>query len=532
MISRTHSALSAITISGDGTSHKGIQYSARHAVVISQGSDPPKDLFVGITPEVNHTTDTQFEGWKQTIQHLCDTYNKSPIGSVVPADPTRIWEKLRGYLSDHASDQKKLSGMLQKFHQDCDRELRGEAAMLSGEYAGEWDEVFRERGKALMEEIGGPEKHLNLSLDEQLSFAKRLIREAQICLGERVYERLSPEEKALVDYWVWSGCAMHKDLNAMKGGVDGMASWWKESGDGMTPIALMSKFKAIAANSGSLPEDTLVESGDRGGAKLTGLLGSLVKHRETKKGHQERFRAFSIDFLKTSRPIQFPDTSNNRYQTHGFAATEILHHRDLYLAFLRKVADSKALSNELNHLERNVEAGLNDPPTLTELAAMSLYSQVISIPFAQRIRTPNDVSLNGLDLGPDYDRIKQHMGAVIDDPDLLLEQTASHRVGTLYGEPWDNEDAIKIIRANKDSLPHLRDILIAFFKGALETWQDFTRDICDDPKVTEATPEQRRIAFRHPANDLNEGVLGVLRREYRAFPNITFNMVNMKLMSR
>jgi len=322
---------------------------------------------------------------------------------------------------------------------------------------------------------------------------------------------------------------MHKDLNAMKGGVGRMSKHWFEFEDGTAPVALMNKFKAIAAKSNSLQEESLVRAGDGGGVKLTDLLGSLVKDRETKKGHQDHFWAFSIEFLKIPRPVQFPDTSNNRYQSHGLAATEILHHLDLYRAFLRLVADTKALGNELNHLEQNVEAGLNDPPTLAELSVMSLYSQAISIPFAQHIRSP---TLNGLDLGPDYDRIKRHMEAVINNPDLLLGRGSSHDIGTLYREEWDNKDVIDYIRDHQHSLPHLRDLLIAFFKGALETWKEFTKDICDDPQVTGATPEQRCLAFRHPANDQNEGALGVLRREYRAYPNITFNMVNAKLMCK
>lgn len=104
-----------MTFSGDGTSHKNIQYSSRHAVAIPAGDDPPKDCFLGITPEVNHTTTMQFEGWKETAQHLCDDYNESPLGNQVPASPACMWEKLRGYLSDHASDQKKLSDSLQQY---------------------------------------------------------------------------------------------------------------------------------------------------------------------------------------------------------------------------------------------------------------------------------------------------------------------------------------------------------------------------------------------------------------------------------
>ena len=520
-----------MTLSGDGTSHKNIQFSSRHAVTIPPDGDPPKDSFLGIMPEVNHTTNTQFDGWKQMFRHLCDNYNKSPLGNMVPANPVKLWALLRGYLSNHASDQKKLSTMLQRYRWECERELRGEAAMLSGAHTEEWEKVFREKGNELMGDIGGSERYLELSIDEQLQFARRLVCEAQICLGERVYQRLSPEEKEFVDYWVWSGCAMHKDLNAMKGGAERMSSWWTEFGNGTAPVALMNKFKAIAAKSGSLPEKDTVRAGDGGGVKLTDLLGSLVKHRETKKGHQDRFRAFSIKFLEIPRPVQFPDTSNNRYQTHGLAATEILHHLGLYRAFLAFVADSKALSNELNHLEQNVEAGLMDPPTLAELSIMSLYSQAISLPFAQHVRTPG-VSLNGLDLSPEYDRIKRHMKAVINNPDLLLGRQASHNIGTLYGDKWDNEEVIEFIRADQDSFPHLRELLIAFFQGALETWEEFTKDICNDPKVTGATPEQRCLAFRHPTNDQNEGALGVLRREYRAYPNITFNMVNAKLMCK
>lgn len=173
-----------------------------------------------------------------------------------------------------------------------------------------------------------------------------------------------------------------------------------------------------------------------------------------------------------------------------------------------------------------------DPPTLAELAVMSLYSGAISVPFAHHIRAPNDATLNGLDLGPDYDRIKRHMQAVIDNPDLLLGQGASHEVGTLYGEGWGNEDVIRFIRTNQDSFPHLQELLIAFFRGALKTWEEFTRDISDDPKVTGATPEQRRLAFRHTTNDENEGTLGDLRQEYCAYPGITFSMVNAKLMCK
>ena len=104
-----------MTLSGDGTSHKNIQFSSRHAVTIPPNDGPPKDSFLGIIPKVNHTTTTQFEGWKQTVWHLCSNYNDSPLGKMLPANPIRLWAMLRGYLSDHASNQKKLSAMLERY---------------------------------------------------------------------------------------------------------------------------------------------------------------------------------------------------------------------------------------------------------------------------------------------------------------------------------------------------------------------------------------------------------------------------------
>ena len=47
-----------MTITGDETSHKNIQFSSRHKAVIPPDGNPPKDVFLGITPEVNY----QFEG--------------------------------------------------------------------------------------------------------------------------------------------------------------------------------------------------------------------------------------------------------------------------------------------------------------------------------------------------------------------------------------------------------------------------------------------------------------------------------------
>jgi len=132
-------------------------------------------------------------------------------------DPLKIWQKLTGYLSDHAADQKKISNELDAVHQEADRELRGRAALLS-EPLDETLEVLDAKGKEMMERIGGYQCWAALSEVEQAELGRQLIRETNIHLGEEAYQRLSAEEKRKADLYVWTGCGMHKDLNAVKGG--------------------------------------------------------------------------------------------------------------------------------------------------------------------------------------------------------------------------------------------------------------------------------------------------------------------------
>ena len=201
-----------------------------------------------------------------------------------------------------------------------------------------------------------------------------------------VYQQLSPQEKADVDFWVYTGYAMHKDLNATKGGVEKMAKSWEEK-NRTPPTELLSKAQATAAESGLEPKKGKGgRKPERGGVKLTGLLGALVKHKNPNKGHQAYFCVYCRKMLGFE--IFFPDTSNNRYQSHGYTATEIVHRRKFYIDFLLKVRDQKATTGGLNHTEENTLIGLMDDATFTELQVLALYSQAISLPLAQLARAP------------------------------------------------------------------------------------------------------------------------------------------------
>ena len=147
----------------------------------------PKDRFLGIMPELNHTATTQVEGFKQKIQQLCDDYNASPLGAEHCFDSRKIWQKMTGYLSDHASDQKKVFRELEAYHKECNLELLGETAMLlEAPDVNEWEieQVLDEKGEEMMKAIGGAARWMELPEEERLQLAKNLIWDAEICLGE------------------------------------------------------------------------------------------------------------------------------------------------------------------------------------------------------------------------------------------------------------------------------------------------------------------------------------------------------------
>ena len=513
---------SACTLSGDGATHKVIPYTSRWAVMVPSEGLKPKDRFLGIMPELNHTAATQVEGFKQQIQQFCDDYNASPFGAKHHFDPRKIWKKMTGYLSDHAPDQKRVFQELAKYHLECDLELRGEAVMFleDPDMEREAEQVLDEKEEEMLKGVGGVVCWGELPDEERLRLGKKVIRDAEICLGERVLERLPEEQKEEASGCYWSGCGMHKDLNAVKEGVDRMSKWWEKAGK-VPPVALSNKLKAETGSEG--------RRSDRGGLKLTCLVGALVKHKDLKKGQQDRFRVFSRTAVGFE--VCFPDTSNTRYQSHTYAAAEILRHRDLYLDFLTFLATTKTSTpGELNHMEENIRRGITDTPTFTEVIVLALYGEAVSAPFARFLRSCGD--RNGLDLGPDYDRFKRQIQNIIDHPNLLIGPKLDATTASLDGQPWQDADVIHKIEETYLQYPDLEGALIAFFQGALDKLETFTKEFAAGSPISKATPEERWLAFRRPTNDRNEGALGLLRRLYRRFSNIRFGQLNARLMSK
>jgi hypothetical protein len=187
-------------------------------------------------------------------------------------------------------------------------------------------------------------------------------------------------------------------------------------------------------------------------------------------------------------------------------------------------------SRLFTNVEKNVYDGLMDPATNTELLVLAAYGQSISRPYLAQVRGPSREHTNVLDLGPLHERVTEHCRAVIANPELLLAPGASYGKGSMDGRLWDNPDIMYKIQSIESSLPRVRECLIAFFTGALETWLRFTEDYAAGGTIANLTPAQRARAHMPPTNDANEGTLGERRTGSRHAPNMSLHQHNARKM--
>jgi len=122
--------------------------------------------------------------------------------------------------------------------------------------------------------------------------------------------------------------------------------------------------------------------------------------------------------------------------------------------------------------------------------------------------------------------VKSDCVAIIHNPGLLLDSDASHTSGCLFGEAWEQPEAFYAVHALMLDLSHIRGALIAFFTGALATWEHFTLEFAADGIVTSATATECARAWMSTTNDANEGALGEYRVAKCKWPNLTLAQYN------
>lgn len=294
------------------------------------------------------------------------------------------------------------------------------------------------------------------------------------------------------------------------------------------PIILANKnnieavHKAIDPSRGDKPlneeEKDAIANSTRGGAKLVALAGAIFNNKDDKKGYADTYQQALLDATGGKMASRFPDTSNTRFQSHGKAAEVILKYLGFHRTFLVDAKYQKKRPGWTN-IEKNVHSGLEDPPTLTELAVMVLYSQCITEPYMKAVRGPGTESTNLLTLGPLHKHVKEHCTNIIANPELLFSPNGE--LATLDSEAWSNQDAVNAVLELVPTLPHLQHLAVAFFEGALTTWIRFSAEFAPGGLIDQATAEQRELAWMPSTNDTNEGALGAYRVFIRETPRVT-----------
>ena len=316
-----------------------MQPEAARALGIIQGhSDAFKGVrvtqFLGLTSATDHTAETQLEGWKEMNAESHKMYNDSPRGQQAPVNSCTMPSKLTAANTDHAADQKKLARGTSDWKIESERIVRKGQEAKTGRAEDLMELLINENVKKL-DSMGGLAAFDALSSEEQATRNKVMVEQVSACVGQKSFDAMSPEQQRAANLFIWAGCCMHKELNAVKGGDVSMKTFWIAAG--LIPLVkLMNIDNTWAAASRSSTAKTNVESVSQGGGtKLTSLAGAIFNHKDEKKGQADTYCIFfewELGYM-----ISFPDTSNTRYGSHCLAAPELLVHRELYIKLLAQV---------------------------------------------------------------------------------------------------------------------------------------------------------------------------------------------------
>ncbi|KAI0685452.1 hypothetical protein C8T65DRAFT_747948 [Cerioporus squamosus] len=169
-------------------------------------------------------------------------------------------------------------------------------------------------------------------------------------------------------------------------------------------------------------------------------------------------------------------------------------HLPIYLNFLESPHGKKG-TGTWNNMEQNIYDGLRCTYTIMELCILTLYTQAISHPYLGQVWGPNQLTANLLDLGPLHEHVKAHCHRVIENLDLLLAPDTSYQTGALDSQLWDCPEAVYAVLRRTPDLPHLKPTLVAFFTGALETWERFTVEFAQGGTIVGLSPSECQQAW-------------------------------------
>ena len=522
----------ALTLSSDGTAHKNLNYDSRHAHYKVEGPDGEKiqvTHFLGLQRTLDGSSEEAVKEWDYQLQKIFNVFNGSPLATErnMWARLVDLYIKFAGMHADHCTKEKKNFVLMKEKKIAATEQILGEKRIVDDPV----DQLmphFLAANQAMMEKIGGQSAWDNLTEQQQNEYKAEMLAKLTTDLGKDSFEKLSDREQRLFKLFIWVGCGCHKDLNTVLGGYVSLSKFWSDNGL-KQPVLLPNKTNAAiiedktADASESVKQAVLNSS--CGAIKTTKIAGDILNNKNDKSGHHDQFRIWWK--ARHGTDFTFPRTSNNRFQSNCEAAAVLTVYREDILEYL-KYAEQKKAKVRYSHMEKNLVKALNDIPTQTELAVLALYAQAVSHPYMKAIR--EDPTTNALDLGPLNQKIESFMVRLIEDPTFLVGEHVSYETGSFDGKPWRSEKVVKKINELAPQFPYLKQALVAFCKGAHETWKRFTSEYTPGGLIDEATQEEKDLAWMPSTNDVNEGALGQFRVMICRQPQLTLLQYNARTM--
>ncbi len=240
---------------------------------------------------MNHTSQTQLDGWIELVEELYELFRESEF-CTGEADARDFWTTVTGIHTDHVEDQKKLFRLLKDWKQQCEREKQGERTVL-GMNSVELLSLPSKVSQATITKAGGMQLWDILSDEEKKKRHKEMYLKIVHEIGQDEFQKLTPEEKENIDFLIWAGCCMYKDMNAFKRGAHAMEGYWDEM-EIKGPIKLYNRDNAAASE---LAPDTSgskrADDKSKGGAtKACSLARAIFHHKDRKRGQQDTLRFF------------------------------------------------------------------------------------------------------------------------------------------------------------------------------------------------------------------------------------------------
>ncbi|KAJ6452895.1 hypothetical protein C8R47DRAFT_997938 [Mycena vitilis] len=513
-----------VCLSSDGTSVRNLQCEARHltyaAPTYNPDPDAPQTEFrtrvVGVDYALDHTAQTQFEGWEEVNGKIVDAYMNSPLAQRDALqghgyELNDLWRKMVAYNGDHAADVRLTARKCKDKKRDVvESDLgRQEIDAMSEQEVEEalWDVV-----QEICDDPDGLEPRFDpsyLSIPDDLR--TEALQSLAAALGSRGFETLSEHEQTVLTRMIFAGCCEHKDHNCSKAGVVAMEAVWDKLGL-PPPVLLANKDNAatiaLGADGDSDAVERALKASQRGGYKLVSICGNLFRHKDDKRGHQDFHRHWftkvKFDITGEVTTVKFPDTSNTRFGSHFCGASELLTFHCAYDQFFDIICDSKSTPG-LNHSEQNAKKGINCMSTMSELAVMVLVKNAYSDGYIEAARASG---VNHINLTALHNQVIAHIEKLIDNPNLLLDPTTPCEEATVDGKPFRDQFAVDSVHFMAHRLPHLEVLLVAFLKGALVAWKRFSAEFAPDSIINSLTPAEKLLISIPATNDANEGLLG------------------------